>query len=119
MLPPVVSDVASGKGATPTRSESTHTALRRPGSDGALPGARSAVPPSTRCARALVVLLLDRLELGFGRVSFANDPVQGVEEVVDARSGRLGDVIPHGLVDLARALAPQQPFRIVLVQANH
>src|SRR5688572_5860251 len=56
--------------------------------------------------------VFDRLELGFRGVAFLHHPVEGFEEVVDARIGSLRDAIPHDLVDLARTLASQQQLGV-------
>src|SRR5262249_25476961 len=79
--------------------------------------ARADDPSSFRPVSA--VFFLDRFELGLGRITFLDDPVERVEEVADARPRRLGTPLTHDVVDLARCLAPEQLFGCFLVQANH
>src|ERR1044071_186412 len=62
--------------------------------------------------RVSAVLFLDSLELGLGRVPFLDDPVQRLEEIVDAGVRSLGHAIPHDLVDLARTLASEQQLSV-------
>src|SRR5262249_14150202 len=56
--------------------------------------------------------------LGRG-VALLNHPIEGLEQVLELRVGRLLHQPAHELVDLARALALQQPFRRLLVHPDH
>src|SRR5262245_5462706 len=69
--------------------------------------------------RGSACFFLDGVELGFGGVTFPDDPFESLDEVVDARSRSAGNTLAHDVVDLARRLAPQQQLGVFLFQANH
>src|SRR5438270_1950866 len=94
------------------------------GTPGSAPGRAS--PSSSlrhamewRAGTASVAFFFDRLQLRLGGVAFTHDPVERLEEIIDARSRGLRNPVTDDLVDLARALPLQQQLCIFLVQANH